>query len=205
MPTINKSTPRSPASTRAAKQTAPAGKKATTKPSAASPSWKAAGTKAASTKPAATVKVPAAVRDAGELNAAWASVRLVEAKIATRNPGYDALVQSPDFQGNLSRDLQNFVQFGKSSLTPYEARQVGNGLGFRDVGGFGYGNTPTTWGAHTRGDRVEVVIDGEKRRGILADIRPPELRVLTVKNGQYHLDAVSTVKTLAAGVNDGRS
>ncbi len=196
MPAINKSTPRSTASTRAAKQTAPAGKKAPAK---------TATTKPVTTKPAATVKVPAAVRDAGELNAAWASVRLVEAKIATRNPGYDALVQSPDFQGNLSRDLQNFVQFGKSSLTPYEARQVGNGLGFRDVGGFGYGNTPTTWGAHTRGDRVEVVIDGEKRRGILADIRPPELRVLTVKNGQYRLDAVSTVKTLAAGVNDGRS
>jgi hypothetical protein len=171
-----------------------------------SPKAEKAGGSGKIAKPKDVFQAPPSVRLPHELGVVWHSVEIVENKIATRNPGWDALKESGDFQGRHAGDLANFLRYGRSSATCYEARQLGQGLGWRDVGGYGYGNNPKTWKQYTRGDRVEVSIGGETRRGLLVDVRPPDLRVLTADDkGQFHLDTVADAKILSAGVDDGRN
>lgn len=151
------------------------------------------------------------VRDGHELDVVWRSVRIVEGQVAGRNPPWDALVNNPHFKGGLANDLRNFVSFGKSSLTPYEARLVGNGLGYRDVGGHTYGNTPVTKNGYTRGDRVEITLPDEHgqpsvHRGIIADIdHSGELRVLSATADGFRLDRTPDAKIITPALNDGRS
>jgi hypothetical protein len=151
------------------------------------------------------------VRDSGELSVVWKGVRTVEAQVANRTPGFDALKNSSDFQQNDLGNLKAFLDHGKSSLTPYEARVVGQGLGFRDCGGYMYGNTPTTHDNYVRGDRVEFTLGNEqgqpvKARGIVADIsQSGELRVLHSTPGGIALDYAPDAKVITPGLDDGRS
>lgn len=81
-----------------------------------------------------------AVRDAAELWVAWRCVELVE---GMRNRGEDPCgrlcigpsalaVPSPlPAFAQYANDLANFVTFGRSSLTPYEARTLSLGIGYR--------------------------------------------------------------------------
>lgn len=117
-----------------------------------------------------TTTSAAPTRDPGELYVVW---RLVEAQ--ERNGGrvgaFSLLpgANTDPAWKNHCRDFSNFLRFGSSSLTPYEARTLAFGLGFTpDTGDQRISN-------NTAGDRVAFTARGlgavESGQGILIDHR----------------------------------
>lgn len=162
---------------------------------------------AAVTRPAPATDVrPAAVRRTDELAVAW---RLVE-----------ALERNGNVKGALSEvggktdaawpqnraDFVNFVREGQSSLTPYEARALANGLGFTVSDGAGRA------GSLVAGDRVQFTAYGngatEAGKGIVLDHRTllvadvHNVSVRYVNEGTDHFCRIDRVT--AGALIDGR-
>jgi hypothetical protein len=165
---------------------------------------------------------PAPVRDFGELAAPWRAVEMVQGGGALKErPTPGRGVGSPDasfnkaFRDSVSPDLKNFIRLGKSSLTPYEATRLAQGLGW---GGQLHLEPPETASPYGRGDRLNLLIthpDGTKERtrgimttngGILAVDRGGDYRAFyrEYDNGTNGRAKVRVLRVLARALDDGR-
>lgn len=160
-----------------------------------------------------------------ELSAMWRAIQMVESDTSSRHgtgllkedavPGWGSnqAAVNTRFREEISPDLKNFIELGKSSMTPYEATRLAFGLGF---GGTNHVEPSEKPKGYMRGDRVELSVtrNGTVRTtkgivvpgGILAvdSNRKYRFYALEYDNGTQGRDKVVINKLLAGALNDGK-
>ena len=164
---------------------------------------------------------PAPLRDGGELSVVWRTVEMLERHEGRADgvgmlkerpvPGWGT-AQSPvnaRFRDEPAPQLKDFLDFGKSSLTPYEATQLGMGLGF---GGTWHIETSEKARPYQRGDRVSFELtgaDGKTSPGCGIAVQGG---ILTTRGGNNDftllypeaLRGLKNIKVLSGALNDGK-
>ena len=149
--------------------TKPAASSPKPKPAATDKGWKAGSGSARGATATAVASTKKAVRDSGELWAPWKAVSLAE-RPGNRHDGRSYLKDQPDAQ-KIKTQLENFIQKGTSSLTPYEAQTLAKAIGYDDIAGSHLEpRRPVTNGKLTVGDRVQLTENGVKQTGIVAEV-----------------------------------
>ncbi len=153
-------------------------------------------------------------RKPGELAVVWKAVRMVEAgQLLNERSSRERPKVNPQFV-KLAGDFKNFLQYGQSSLTPYEANMLMVGLYHP-----GFQRQATSLNApFTSGDRVQVTfsINGQhtQTHGIVADggksvltVQGDDILSLPIKDWFRHgsLDGPVSVTKLSPAFIDARS
>lgn len=174
------------------------------------------------TTPARPTTRPGSVRDAGELAVAWRAVHLTETSTDYNgvNPGSgsgslnETSTQywphvNQDFRDHVAGDLKNFLQYGNSSLTPYETNRLTMGLFGSHVDNHGYGEAEN----YHIGDRVEFSSTNAQGKSVTQRGIYYGTGVMTAMDGKFAMiplmnpngDRPLVINKLVAGaLNDGR-